>query len=153
MRKNNARLVSLQFAVHGLPWQSNQWLMPDLGVQSHPGAFSEEAERIYGQLRPGVRAGDATETAVEPGGIEGFRGISATQRAVRAERRLPERVAPRNPEGQTGPYTRETGSNDAGNGLLVLELTNRRNRVTVRLGPKTVTNKPCTLQSNRNPRN
>ena len=107
--------------VQAILWYYEQNLMTDLGVQSRPGAFSEEAERIYGQLRPGVRAGDATETAAEPGGIEGFRGISATQRAVRAERRLPERVDPRDPQGQTGPYTRGAGSGDAGNGLLVLQ--------------------------------
>jgi hypothetical protein len=107
--------------VQAILWYYEQNLMTDLGVQSRPGAFSEEAERIYGQLRPGVRAGDATETAAEQGGIEGFRGISATQRAVRAERRLPERVDPRDPQGQTGPYTRGAGSGDAGNGLLVLQ--------------------------------
>jgi hypothetical protein len=107
--------------IQAVLWYYEQNLTTDLGVLSRPGAFSEEAEKIYGQLRPGVRAGDATQTAAEPAGLEGFRGIGATQRTVRAERRLPERVDPRNPAGQTGPYTRGTGSGDAGDGLLVLE--------------------------------
>lgn len=107
--------------IQAIMWYYEQNLMTDLGVQSRPGAFSEEAERIYGQLRPGVRGSDATEAAAEPGGLEGFRGISPTQRAVRAERRLPQRVDPRDPTGQAGPYTRGAGSGDAGDGLLVLE--------------------------------
>jgi hypothetical protein len=107
--------------IQAILWYYEQNLTTDLGVLSRPGAFSEEAEKIYGQLRPGVRAGDATQTAAEPAGLEGFRGIGATQRTVRAERRLPERVDPRNPEGQTGPYTREVGSGNAGDGLLVLQ--------------------------------
>jgi hypothetical protein len=107
--------------IQAVMWYYEQNLMTDLGVQSRPGAFSEEAERIYGQLRPGVRGGDATEAAAEPGSLTGFRGVSPTQRAVRAERRLPQRVDPRDPTGQAGPYTRGTGSGDAGDGLLVLE--------------------------------
>jgi len=107
--------------IQAIMWYYEQNLMTDLGVQSRPGAFSEEAERIYGQLRPGVRGGDATEAAAEPGSLTGFRGVSPTQRAVRAERRFPQRVDPRDPTGQAGPYTRGTGSGDAGDGLLVLE--------------------------------
>jgi hypothetical protein len=107
--------------IQAIMWYYEQNLMTDLGVQSRPGAFSEEAEKIYGQLRPRVREGDAAEAAAEPGSLEGFRGLSPTQRAVRAERRLPQRVDPRDPAGQTGPYTRGAGSGDAGDGLLVLE--------------------------------
>jgi len=107
--------------IQAIMWYYEQNLMTDLGVQSRPGAFSEEAERIYGQLRPGVRGGDETEAAAEPGSLTGFRGVSPTQRAVRAERRFPQRVDPRDPTGQAGPYTRGTGSGDAGDGLLVLE--------------------------------
>jgi hypothetical protein len=107
--------------IQAVMWYYEQNLMTDLGVQSRPGAFSEEAERIYGQLRPGVRGSDATEAAAEPGSLTGFRGVSPTQRTVRAERRLPQRVDPRDPTGQAGPYTRGAGSGDAGDGLLVLE--------------------------------
>ena len=107
--------------IQAVMWYYEQNLMTDLGVQSRPGAFSEEAERIYGQLRPGVRGSDATEAAAEPGSLTGFRGVGPTQRTVRAERRLPQRVDPRDPTGQAGPYARGAGSGDAGDGLLVLE--------------------------------
>jgi len=107
--------------IQAVMWYYEQNLMTDLGVQSRPGAFSEEAERIYGQLRPGVRGSDATEVAAEQGSLESFRGVSPTQRTVRAERRLSERLDRSDLGGQTGPYTRGTGSGDAGDGLLVLE--------------------------------
>jgi hypothetical protein len=107
--------------IQAVMWYYEQNLMTDLGVPSRPGAFSEEAERIYGQLRPGVRGSDATEAAAEPGSLTGFRGVGPTQRTVRAERRLPQRVDPRDPTGQAGPYTRGAGSGDAGDGFLVLE--------------------------------
>jgi hypothetical protein len=106
--------------IQAILWYYEQNLMTDLGVSSRPQAFSQEAEKIYGNLRPTVRAGDEAQIAAQQTGLEGFRGISATQRAVRAERRLPGRVDPRDPSRATGPYEAGAGSGDAGDGLLVL---------------------------------
>jgi len=106
--------------IQAILWYYEQNLMTDLGVMSRPGSFSEEAERLYGNLRPAVRAGDEAEAAAEPRGLEGFRGISPTQRAVRAERRLPGRLDAGDPSGAAGPYERTVGQGDEGDGLLVL---------------------------------
>ena len=106
--------------IQAILWYYEQNLMTDLGVMSRPGAFSEEAERLYGNLRPAVRAGDEAEAAAEPRSLEGFRGISPTQRAVRAERRLPGRLDAGDPSGAAGPYERAIGQGDEGDGLLVL---------------------------------
>jgi hypothetical protein len=106
--------------IQAILWYYEQNLMTDLGVPSRPGAFSEEAERIYGNLRPAVRAGDEAEAAAEPRGLEGFRGISPTQRAVRAERRLSGGSNVADLGGPSGPYERGIGSGDEGDGLLVL---------------------------------
>lgn len=112
--------------IQAVMWYYEQKLMTDLGVQSRPGAFSEEAGKIYEQLRPGVRGSDATEAAAESGSLTGFRGVSPTQRTVRAERRLSERLDRSDLGGQAGPYARGAGSGDAGDGLLVLEPNVRR---------------------------
>jgi hypothetical protein len=106
--------------IQAILWYYEQNLMTDLGVMSRPGAFSEEAERLYGNLRPAIRGGDEAQAAAEPGGLEGFRGISPSQRTIRAERRLSGRVDPRDPRGQTGPYEAGIGAGDEGDGLLVL---------------------------------
>jgi hypothetical protein len=106
--------------IQAILWYYEQNLMTDLGVMSRPGAFSEEAERLYGNLRPAIRKGDEAQAAAEPGGLEGFRGISPSQRTIRAERRLSGRVDPRDPRGQTGPYEAGIGAGDEGDGLLVL---------------------------------
>lgn len=106
--------------IQAILWYYEQNLMTDLGVMSRPGAFSEEAERLYGNLRSAIREGDEAQAAAEPGGLEGFRGISPSQRTIRAERRLPGRVDPGDPRGQTGPFEANRGAGDEGDGLLVL---------------------------------
>ena len=102
-------------------WFYEQNLYTDLGVPSRPGSFSQAAERIANDfnVRPGLRTGDAAQA--EGGqGLEGYRSVSATQRTVRAERRLSERLDRADPEGQAGPYSREAGQGDARDGLLTL---------------------------------
>jgi hypothetical protein len=106
--------------IQAILWYYEQNLMTDLGVLSRPESFSQEAEKIYGNLRPTVRAGDENKIAAQQAGLEGFRGVSATQRAVRAERRLPGRVDPRDPSRATGPYEAGAGQGYDANGLLSL---------------------------------
>jgi hypothetical protein len=106
--------------IQAILWYYEQNLMTDLGVLSRPESFSQEAEKIYGNLRPTVRAGDEAQIAAQQAGLEGFRGVSATQRAIRAERRLPGRVDPRDPSRATGPYEAGAGQGYDANGLLSL---------------------------------
>lgn len=106
--------------IQAVLWLYEQNLMSDLGVPSRPQAFSQEAEKVYGNLRSAIREGDEAQVTTQPTGLEGFRGINPRQRTVRAERRLPGRVDRSNPDSASGPYAREVGAADEGDGLLVL---------------------------------
>lgn len=103
-------------------WFYEQNLFTDLGLPSRPGAFSEGAEAIANELRPGIRGGDEVEAAAEQTaeGLTGVRGVSPGQRAVRSQRR--ESAAGAGDlgdfEGSPGPYTRGSVEGDEGNGLL-----------------------------------
>jgi len=101
-------------------WFYEQNLFTDLGVTSRPGSFSEAAETISNDLRPGVRASDEAEVRLEPEGegekiLSDFRSISGSQRAVRSNRRgeQADSEAPR-------PYAPGSGTGSGGDGLLVL---------------------------------
>ena len=101
-------------------WFYEQNLFTDLGVTSRPGSFSEAAETISNDLRPGVRTSDEAEIRLEPEGegeeiLSDFRSISGSQRAVRSNRRGEQA----NGEAPT-PYAREGGEGLGGDGLLVL---------------------------------
>ena len=105
-------------------WFYEQGLTSDLGVPSRPGSFSTGMEKVSEQLRPAVRASDETQVGPQQSGeISGYRSISPTQRAIRAERRggLP-RQSDGSDLGQApGPYERRVGSADGRDGLLELE--------------------------------
>jgi len=101
-------------------WFYEQNLFTDLGVTSRPGSFSEAAETISNDLRPGVRTSDEAEIRLEPEGegeeiLSDFRSISGSQRAVRSNRRgeQADSEAPR-------PYAPGSGTGSGGDGLLVL---------------------------------
>ena len=82
--------------IQAVLWFYEQNLFTDLGVVSRPGSFSKGMEKVNEQLgvRPAVRRSDGIETTAEPGAtLSGFREISPSQRAVRAQRRLEARDA------------------------------------------------------------
>lgn len=103
-------------------WFYEQNLFTDLGVVSRPGSFSEASEKILNDLRSGVRAGDEAKAGDEQAGerLAGFREVSPTKRAIRAERRP--QVAGGRAEGDIRkepiPYTRGSVEGDEGDGLL-----------------------------------
>jgi hypothetical protein len=96
--------------IQAVLWFYEQNLFTDLGVVSRPGSFSKGMEKVNEQLgvRPEVRRSDGIETTAEPGAtLSGFRAISPSQRAVRAQRRLEARdgLGRREPGNGRGQYS------------------------------------------------
>ena len=110
-------------------WFYEQNLFTDLGVTSRPGSFSEAAETISNDLRPGVRASDEAEIRLEPEGegeeiLSDFRSVSGSQRAVRSGRRG-QQANSETPR----PYAPRSGTGSGGDGLLVLTPDEKTQRI------------------------
>ncbi len=104
-------------------WFREQNLYTDLGVQSVPQTFSEGVENLSGQAGFGIRGGDETKAAIEQGeaGVDDYRSVSKSQRAVRANRRR-QLESLNNPGGEgsaSKPYGRDSSSDDGRVGSLV----------------------------------
>ena len=101
-------------------WFREQTLQNDLGVPTYPETFSEGVGKVNEQEGFGILASDEDKVAIEQGTVspEGFRGISARQRTVRDNRRLQLLNNPEGDGGSSGPYTRESETDDGRSGLL-----------------------------------
>ena len=104
-------------------WFREQNLYTDLGVRSVPQTFSEGVEKLSGQAGFGIRGGDETKAAIEQGeaGVDDYRSVSKSQRAVRANRRR-QLESLNNPGGEgsaSKPYGRDSSSDDGRVGSLV----------------------------------
>ncbi len=104
-------------------WFREQTLQNDLGVPTYPETFSEGVGKINEQEGFGILASDEDKVAIEQGTVspEGFRGISARQRTVRDNRRLQLLNNPEGDGGSSGPYTRESETDDGRSGLLTFQ--------------------------------
>ena len=97
-------------------WFREQNLYTDLGVRSVPQTFSEGVEKLSGQAGFGIRGGDETKAAIEQGeaGVDDYRSVSKSQRAVRANRRR-QLEGLNNPGGEgsaSKPYGRDSSPDD-----------------------------------------
>ena len=97
-------------------WFREQNLYTDLGVRSVPQTFSEGVENLSGQAGFGIRGGDETKAAIEQGeaGVDDYRSVSKSQRAVRANRRR-QLEGLNNPGGEgsaSKPYGRDSSPDD-----------------------------------------
>ena len=97
-------------------WFREQNLYTDLGVRSVPQTFSEGVEKLSEQAGFGIRGGDETKAAIEQGeaGVDDYRSVSKSQRAVRANRRR-QLEGLNNPGGEgsaSKPYGRDSSPDD-----------------------------------------
>ena len=104
-------------------WFREQKLTYCRCARSVPQTFSEGVENLSGQAGFGIRGGDETKAAIEQGeaGVNDYRSVSKSQRAVRANRRR-QLESLNNPGGESSaskPYGRDSSSDDGRVGSLV----------------------------------
>lgn len=104
-------------------WFYEQGLYTRLGVLSRPGSFSEGIGEIHDSLgiRQTIRRSDGTQVETVPRAeTEGYRGLNQQERTVRTQRRSSQPLgdSATSDEGPSGPYERESGSDDEGLQLL-----------------------------------
>ena len=105
--------------IQAIMWYYEQSLYTDLGVRSIPESFSEGIGKLDGQAGISFQRGDVDQVTAEPQAtLPGFRDVSTKQRTVRSDRRLAELNSAEGGAGQSGPYTRGSGTDDGAGRVL-----------------------------------
>jgi len=107
--------------IQAILWYYEQSLYTDLGVRSIPLSFSEGVESLDGQAGSRIRRGDESEITAKPSTtLPGFREPNTKRRTVRQNRReqLERLNSSDGGAGQSGPYTRGSGTDDEAGRVL-----------------------------------